>query len=575
MTPSTTVAAAPTVSFTDLGLPAVLVQALRRDGIEAPFPIQAATVPDALAGKDVLGRGPTGSGKTLAFGLPMLARLAGAASQPGRPRGLVLVPTRELAAQIERSLDAPALALGLRVASVVGGAPIKRQADRLARGVDLLIATPGRLADLVMQRSASLADVRITALDEADHMADMGFLPQVTKLLDQTPKDGQRLLFSATLDGEVDKLVKRYLRSPVTHSTAPPAASVATMTHHLLFVRDKLVKRAVASEIAAREGLTIMFVRTKHGADRLAKQLRGVGIPAGALHGGKAQNNRTRTLAAFADGSVPVLVTTDVAARGIHVDGISLVVHVDPPAESKAYLHRAGRTARAGEDGVVVTLVMDEERRDVELMTRKAGVDVKGIAVRPGDRTLIEITGARQPSGVPVAAPTPPKQAAAEGGSATGRRRSGATGRRSGAGDPAGRPARAGRSGAGAGRSTGGRSAGAAKGFGDDAASGRTNNSRGEGSGKGSARRDDGPARSGAGATRRGGSTGRGAASTKIGAGRGAAPASAGRTTAGAAGFAGTGARSGGNSAGDTPGRARRRAVRPERAPSTRNRGAN
>ncbi|GAJ80977.1 putative ATP-dependent RNA helicase, partial [Nocardia brasiliensis NBRC 14402] len=397
MTPSTTVAAAPTVSFTDLGLPAVLVQALRRDGIEAPFPIQAATVPDALAGKDVLGRGPTGSGKTLAFGLPMLARLAGAASQPGRPRGLVLVPTRELAAQIERSLDAPALALGLRVASVVGGAPIKRQADRLARGVDLLIATPGRLADLVMQRSASLADVRITALDEADHMADMGFLPQVTKLLDQTPKDGQRLLFSATLDGEVDKLVKRYLRSPVTHSTAPPAASVATMTHHLLFVRDKLVKRAVASEIAAREGLTIMFVRTKHGADRLAKQLRGVGIPAGALHGGKAQNNRTRTLAAFADGSVPVLVTTDVAARGIHVDGISLVVHVDPPAESKAYLHRAGRTARAGEDGVVVTLVMDEERRDVETMTRKAGVDIKGIAVRPGDRTLIEITGARQP----------------------------------------------------------------------------------------------------------------------------------------------------------------------------------
>nr|WP_280444717.1 DEAD/DEAH box helicase [Nocardia brasiliensis] len=586
MTPSTTVAAAPTVSFTDLGLPAVLVQALRRDGIEAPFPIQAATVPDALAGKDVLGRGPTGSGKTLAFGLPMLARLAGAASQPGRPRGLVLVPTRELAAQIERSLDAPALALGLRVASVVGGAPIKRQADRLARGVDLLIATPGRLADLVMQRSASLADVRITALDEADHMADMGFLPQVTKLLDQTPKDGQRLLFSATLDGEVDKLVKRYLRSPVTHSTAPPAASVATMTHHLLFVRDKLVKRAVASEIAAREGLTIMFVRTKHGADRLAKQLRGVGIPAGALHGGKAQNNRTRTLAAFADGSVPVLVTTDVAARGIHVDGISLVVHVDPPAESKAYLHRAGRTARAGEDGVVVTLVMDEERRDVETMTRKAGVDIKGIAVRPGDRTLIEITGARQPSGVPVAAPAPPKQTAAEGGSktGTGRRRAGSAGRGAAAGS-AGRPARAGRSGAASGRGTNGRSGGAAKGLGDDATTARTN-SRGEGSGKGFARRDDGATRSGAGATGRGegagrsgiarsGSAGRGAASAKIGAGRGAAPASANRNAAGAAGFAGTGARSGANSSSDTPGRARRRAVRPERAPSTRNRGAN
>ncbi|MBF6542153.1 DEAD/DEAH box helicase [Nocardia brasiliensis] len=588
MTPSTTVAAAPTVSFTDLGLPAVLVQALRRDGIEAPFPIQAATVPDALAGKDVLGRGPTGSGKTLAFGLPMLARLAGAASQPGRPRGLVLVPTRELAAQIERSLDAPALALGLRVASVVGGAPIKRQADRLARGVDLLIATPGRLADLVTQRCASLADVRITALDEADHMADMGFLPQVTKLLDQTPKDGQRLLFSATLDGEVDKLVKRYLRSPVTHSTAPPAASVATMTHHLLFVRDKLVKRAVASEIAAREGLTIMFVRTKHGADRLAKQLRGVGIPAGALHGGKAQNNRTRTLAAFADGSVPVLVTTDVAARGIHVDGISLVVHVDPPAESKAYLHRAGRTARAGEDGVVVTLVMDEERRDVESMTRKAGVDIKGVTVRPGDRTLIEITGARQPSGVPVAAPTPPKQVAAEGGSktGTGRRRAGSAGRGAAAAGSAGRPARAGRSGAASGRGTDGRSAGAGKGLGDDATTARTNSGRGEGSGKGFARRDDGATRSGVGATGRGegsgrsgigrsGSAGRGAASAKIGAGRGAAPASANRNAAGAAGFAGTGARSGANSGGDTPGRARRRAVRPERAPSTRNRGAN
>lgn len=429
MTPSTTVAAAPTVTFAELGLPAVLVQALRRDGIETPFPIQSATVPDALAAKDVLGRGPTGSGKTLAFGLPMLTRLAGASAKPGRPRGLVLVPTRELAAQIERALDEPALALGLRVASVVGGAPIRRQADRLARGVDLLIATPGRLADLLAQGAADLSDVAITALDEADHMADMGFLPQVTKLLDRTPKDGQRLLFSATLDGDVDKLVKRYLRSPVTHSTAPPSASVATMSHHLLYVRDKIAKRAVATEIAARDGLTIMFVRTKHGADRLAKQLRGAGIPAGALHGGKAQNNRTRTLAAFADGSVPVLVTTDVAARGIHVDGISLVVHVDPPAEPKAYLHRAGRTARAGEDGVVVTLVMDEERRDVESMARKAGVEVDGVDVRPGDRTLIRITGARRPSGIPVAAPTAPAVAPATDPAKSARRKPGRRGR--------------------------------------------------------------------------------------------------------------------------------------------------
>ncbi|RJO73478.1 DEAD/DEAH box helicase [Nocardia panacis] len=381
-------------SFAELGLPAVLVQALRRDGIEAPFPIQAATIADALAGRDVLGRGPTGSGKTLAFGLPMVTRLAGSPAKPTRPVGLILAPTRELAAQIERSLDEPARALGLRIASVVGGAPIKRQADRLARGVDLLIATPGRLADLVAQGSADLSEVRITALDEADHMADMGFLPQVTKLLDRTPKHGQRLLFSATLDGEVDKLVRRYLTDPITHSTAPPAASVTTMTHHLLFV-DKGDKRAVLTEIAARTGRTIIFVRTKYGADRLAKQLRATGIEVGALHGGKAQNNRTRTLSAFAEGDVPVLICTDVAARGIHVDDISLVVHADPPAESKSYLHRAGRTARAGAEGTVVTLVTAEERADVEKMTRKAGIDIEGVNVRPGDARLVAITGAR------------------------------------------------------------------------------------------------------------------------------------------------------------------------------------
>lgn len=447
-------AATPTVSFESLGLPAVLVQALRRGGIDAPFPIQAATVPDALAGKDVLGRGPTGSGKTLAFGLPMLVRLAGNPAAPRRPRGLVLVPTRELAAQIERALDEPALSLGLRVASVVGGAPIKRQADRLSRGVDLLIATPGRLSDLIAQGAAALDDVLITALDEADHMADMGFLPQVTRLLDQTPKNGQRLLFSATLDGEVDKLVKRYLHSPVTHSTAPPAASVSTMSHHLLFVR-KADKRDVITEIAAREGLTILFVRTKHGADRLAKQLRAAGIASGALHGGKAQNNRTRTLAAFADGSVPVLVTTDVAARGIHVDGISLVVHVDPPAEAKAYLHRAGRTARAGEDGVVVTLVTEDERADVAKMTRKAGVEVVGVEVRPGHPALRDITGARTPSGIAVPAPTPPGNpgSGASRGEGAGQRRTpsrrGRSGGRGGAaaGSHADRPASAGRSG--------------------------------------------------------------------------------------------------------------------------------
>ncbi|MFD3424791.1 DEAD/DEAH box helicase [Nocardia fluminea] len=415
-------------TFAELGLPVELVQTLRNAGIDKPFPIQAATIGDALAGRDVLGRGPTGSGKTLAFGLPMLTRLAqGSQSKPGRPRGLVLVPTRELATQIEKALEDGARSLGLRVASVVGGAPIKRQADRLARGVDLLIATPGRLDDLIKQRNADLSDVTITALDEADHMADMGFLPQVTRLLDRTPKQGQRLLFSATLDGDVDKLVKRYMHSPVTHSTAPAEASVSTMTHHLLYVRDKNIKRTVATEIAAREGLTIMFVRTKHGADRLAKQLRGAGVDAGSLHGGKAQNNRVRTLAAFADGSVPVLVTTDVAARGIHIDGVSLVVHFDPPAEHKAYLHRAGRTARAGEDGVVVTLVTDEERKDVTAMTRKAGVRTDGVDVRPGDRNLVEITGARKPSGIALATPVAPAQPtrSATGGGRTRRPRTG------------------------------------------------------------------------------------------------------------------------------------------------------
>ncbi|WP_280412857.1 DEAD/DEAH box helicase [Nocardia asiatica] len=532
MTPSTTVAAAPTATFADLGLPAVLVQALRRDGIETPFPIQAATAPDVLAAKDVLGRGPTGSGKTLAFGLPMLARLMGASAKPGRPRGLVLVPTRELAAQIERALDEPALALGLRVASVVGGAPIKRQADRLARGVDLLIATPGRLADLIAQGSADLSDVLITALDEADHMADMGFLPQVTKLLDRTPRDGQRLLFSATLDGEVDKLVKRYLRDPVTHSTAPPSASVTTMSHHLLYVGDKVAKRAVATEIAARDGLTIMFVRTKHGADRLAKQLRGAGIAAGALHGGKAQNNRTRTLAAFADGSVPVLVTTDVAARGIHVDGISLVVHVDPPPEPKAYLHRAGRTARAGEDGVVVTLVMDEERREVESMARKAGVEIDGVAVRPRDRRRIEITGARRPSGVPLAAAAAPASAAATAPAKPARRKPGRRGEPTAAGGRGGSA-----------KQSGGRSATGSGRAGESA----TAPARRRGNAK--------PATSNTG--------GRVAAS-----GNGASARNSGTT----GGFSG---RAAAPASGDTPGRTRRRAVRTQQPSNRSNRLAN
>lgn len=389
------------IGFGQLGLPPVLVQALRRNGFDAPFAIQSACVPDVLAGKDVLGRAPTGSGKTLAFGLPMLARLAGAPSKPSAPRGIVLAPTRELALQIEQALDEPAVALGLRVASVVGGIPFKRQTDRLGRGVDLLVATPGRLQDHLDRGTVTLDAVAVTTLDEADRMADMGFLPQVRSVLDATPKSGQRLLFSATLDGDVETLVTDYLHAPVTHSTAPAQASVTTMTHHLLFV-DKTDKWQVAAEIAARTGRTIMFCRTKHGVDRLETQLLAAGVACGGLHSGRTQGSRTRTLAQFTEGVTSVLIATDVAARGIHVDDVSLVVHVDPPTEPKDYLHRAGRTARAGDDGVVVTLVTDDERDAVAKVTRKAGVQIVGVAVRPGDRRLIEITGAATPSGIPV-----------------------------------------------------------------------------------------------------------------------------------------------------------------------------
>ena len=393
----------PDATFANIGLPTALVSALRDQGLERPFAIQTVTIPDSLAGRDVLGRAQTGSGKTLAFGLPMLARLAGTTAGPRAPRGLVLVPTRELASQVDAALAPLARALNLKVATVVGGLSMNRQIDELARGVDLLVATPGRLADHVQQRTVNLGQVLVTALDEADHMADMGFLPQVTRLLDLTPR-GQRLLFSATLDGDVDKIVRKYMTDPVTHSTAPVTASVTTMEHHLLLI-DPDDKKNVVAHVAARPGRTIMFVRTKHGVDRLAKQLRATGAKAGALHGGKAQNNRTRTLDAFKDGSTPVLVATDVAARGIHVDDVSLVVHVDPPADPKDYLHRAGRTARAGDEGIVVTLVTHPERREVETMTRKAGVTAISTPVRAGDAELTRITGARTPSGAPVPEP--------------------------------------------------------------------------------------------------------------------------------------------------------------------------
>ncbi|WP_428847668.1 DEAD/DEAH box helicase [Nocardia tengchongensis] len=441
------------VRFADLGLPPVLVQALRRGGMDTAFPIQAAVIPDILAGRDVLGRAATGSGKTLAFGLPMLVRLFGAPSVPKRPRGLILAPTRELAIQIEAALDEPALSLGLRLATAVGGLPIKKQEERLARGVDVVIATPGRLTDLLGRKAVQLADIRVVTVDEADHMAELGFLPQLTALLNKVPDDAQQLLFSATLDESIDGLVQKYLREPATHAIATAvvaaeaeagtAATVANsaaastvaatesgadslggetsrmgkvaagpdIAHYALHVR-RPDKRAVVSEIAARQGRTLLFVRTQHGADKLARKLREIGIGAVALHGGKAQNQRNRMLAAFADGTAPVLVATDVAARGLHIDDVSLVVHVDPPADPKDYLHRTGRTARAGASGTVVTIVTPDDREEAARLAERASVTLTDVEVRPGDRTLTEITGARRPSGRPIADPAaPPAQA--------------------------------------------------------------------------------------------------------------------------------------------------------------------
>ncbi len=389
--------------FAALGVPRSLVRVLVREGITEPFEIQTATLPDALKGRDVLGRGQTGSGKTLAFGLAVLARLAeGKPARPHHPRALILVPTRELAMQVADALRPLARAADLFLGTAVGGVPYDRQIQGLQRGLDLLVATPGRLGDLIERGSCSLEEIEITVLDEADQMADMGFLPEVTQLLAQTPAGGQRLLFSATLDGDVDQLVKRFMTDPVTHSTAPAAASVTTMDHLLLLIPPQEKFKVMAS-IANREGRTIMFARTQMGVDRLVEQLREVGVRAGGLHGGKTQRVRTRTLDDFKGGRTPVLVATDVAARGIHVDGVSLVVHIDPPKDSKDYLHRAGRTARAGESGAVATLVLPKQRRSTLSMMLKAGVSAPGEhRVRIADPKLIELTGAREPSGKPV-----------------------------------------------------------------------------------------------------------------------------------------------------------------------------
>ncbi|MFJ5882870.1 DEAD/DEAH box helicase [Kitasatospora cineracea] len=388
--------AEPTITFGDLGLHDDVVRALAKRGVTTPFPIQAATIPDALSGKDVLGRGRTGSGKTLSFGLPLLTRLAdGERTKAKHPRGLILVPTRELAMQVADALEPFGSVLGLRLKVVCGGTSMSNQIYALERGVDVLVATPGRLRDLINRGSAKMDEVEIAVLDEADQMADMGFLPEVTEILDLVPAGGQRLLFSATLENEIDTLVKRYLKNPVTHEVDPSAGAVTTMTHHILVVKPK-DKAPITSAIAARKGRTIIFVRTQMGADRVAQQLVESGVKADALHGGMTQGARTRVLGDFKDGYLNVVVATDVAARGIHVDGIDLVLNVDPAGDHKDYLHRSGRTARAGRSGTVVTLVLPHQRRGVFRLMEDAGVDAsRHILDHAFDAEVARITGAR------------------------------------------------------------------------------------------------------------------------------------------------------------------------------------
>ncbi|MFJ4005159.1 DEAD/DEAH box helicase [Streptomyces sp. NPDC090023] len=434
--PESTTPALPAVAeFADLDMPAALLKTLTAQGVTTPFPIQAATLPNSLAGRDLLGRGRTGSGKTLAFGLALLARTAGKRAEPKAPLSLILVPTRELAQQVTDALTPYATAVNLRMATVVGGLSITKQAATLRRGAEVLVASPGRLNDLVERGDCVLHDVRITVLDEADQMTDMGFLPQITKLIQQVRPDGQRMLFSATLDRNIDKLVQRFLTDPVVHSVDPSAGAVTTMEHHVLHLQDETDKKAVTTRIAARDGRVILFLDTKRSADRLAKRLLSVGVRAAALHGGRSQPQRNRALEQFKTGEITALVATNVAARGIHIDDLDLVVNVDPPTDHKDYLHRGGRTARAGGSGSVVTLVLPEQKREMNQLMSAAGISPKTARVTSSAPELAAITGAREPSGVAVVIatpePTPPKASrparrsgsGAEGAGRSGRRR--------------------------------------------------------------------------------------------------------------------------------------------------------
>ncbi|MGB7981314.1 MAG: DEAD/DEAH box helicase, partial [Candidatus Nanopelagicales bacterium] len=398
-------APAVTATFAGLGVPAALIASLAAGGIDAPFPIQSATLPDSLAGRDVLGRGRTGSGKTVAFALPLVAALAGKRSTARQPRGLVLVPTRELAIQVDATIAPLARSMGLRTRTIFGGVGQNPQVSALVAGVDIMVATPGRLADLIKQRHASLEAIVVTVIDEADHMADLGFLPEVRRLLDQTPSRGQRLLFSATLDSGVDVLARRYLHDPVTHEVDSAASHVPEMDHHV-FTVDSAERSLIVEQLVSGQGRTLAFARTKHQAKRWARTLSAAGITAVDLHGNLSQAARQRNLAAFSGGQARVLVATDIAARGIHVDDISLVVHIDPPAEHKAYLHRSGRTARAGASGVVVTVATREQRRDVADLMRKAAISPKSRDIRAGDPMIEALVGPSAPR-VRVVDPAP------------------------------------------------------------------------------------------------------------------------------------------------------------------------
>ncbi len=390
-------------TFADLGVPKALIGVLSARGITAPFPIQVESLPDTLAGRDVLGRGKTGSGKTLAFSIPLVSRLSDSKRRASRPSGLVLAPTRELATQIAATLEPLAAAYNLRVTTIFGGVSQTRQVAALRSGVDIVVACPGRLEDLMKQRVISLDAIEITVIDEADHMADLGFLPGVTRILAATPAGGQRLLFSATLDNGVDKLVKRFLQNPVSRSVDEETSPVDAMTHHVFHVSGVDAKKQLVHRLASGSGRRILFMRTKHHARKLAKQLTEAGIPSVDLHGNLSQPARDRNLAAFASGEARVLVATDIAARGVHVDEIELVVHIDPPSEHKAYLHRSGRTARAGNTGDVVTVVLPEQRRDTQALLRKAGIQVTPQQVAADSPAVHALIGEPAPYQAPIA----------------------------------------------------------------------------------------------------------------------------------------------------------------------------